>query len=147
MLALLGDAAAARRRPRLRCVTDVDFAAADWSKTEAGEEGYASPPVRSLSSAEPRPLRARGCVPRPCSAPPAVRRRHCHALWRLKFDTYFLLNQRGYASPREAALDGGIMPVSVYDSLIEAVHESLPSMRKYLELRRRAFKPLKNSRV
>ena len=57
----------------------------------------------------------------------------------VKFDTYFS-NQRGYASACEAALDGGNVPVSVYDSLIEAVHESLPSMRKYLELRRRALK-------
>ena len=57
----------------------------------------------------------------------------------VKFDTYFS-NQRGYASACEAALDGGNVPVSVYDSLIEAVHESLPSMRKYLELRRRVLK-------
>lgn len=57
----------------------------------------------------------------------------------VKFDTYFA-NQRGYRSACEAALDGGNVPVSVYDSLIAAVHESLPSMRKYLELRKRALK-------
>ena len=57
----------------------------------------------------------------------------------VKFDTYYA-NQRGYGSACEAALGGGNVPVSVYDSLIEAVHESLPSMRKYLELRRRAMK-------
>ena len=57
----------------------------------------------------------------------------------VKFDDYFA-KQRGYSSACEAALDGGNVPVSVYDSLIEAVHESLPSMRKYLELRRRAMK-------
>ncbi|MBQ6145555.1 MAG: oligoendopeptidase F family protein, partial [Clostridia bacterium] len=46
---------------------------------------------------------------------------------------------RGYASACEAALDGGNVPVSVYDSLIEAVHESLPAMKKYLKLRQRVL--------
>ena len=41
-----------------------------------------------------------------------------------------------YASTREAMLSRNNIPVSVYDSLIEAVHASLPTMRKYLDLRR-----------
>lgn len=57
----------------------------------------------------------------------------------VKFTGYFA-NVRGYKSACEAALDGGNVPVSVYDSLIEAVHESLPAMREYLELRKRALK-------
>lgn len=47
---------------------------------------------------------------------------------------------RGYASAVEMALSGGNVPVSVYDSLIEAVHGSLPAMKKYLKLRQKALK-------
>ncbi len=46
---------------------------------------------------------------------------------------------RNYASACEAALSRNNVPVSVYDSLIEAVHESLPTMREYLELRKEAL--------
>ncbi len=46
---------------------------------------------------------------------------------------------RNYASSCEAALSRNNIPVSVYDSLIEAVHESLPTMREYLELRKEAL--------
>ena len=56
----------------------------------------------------------------------------------VKLDNYFA-QVRGYASACEAALDGGNVPVSVYDSLIEAVHESLPAMKKYLKLRQRVL--------
>ena len=48
----------------------------------------------------------------------------------------FMANVRNYASACEAALSRNNVPVSVYDSLIEAVHESLPTMREYLELRK-----------
>lgn len=51
----------------------------------------------------------------------------------------FMSNVRGYASACEAALFRNNIPVSVYDSLIEAVHESLPAMREYLELRKEAL--------
>ncbi len=44
---------------------------------------------------------------------------------------------RGYQSACEASLDGSNVPVSVYDKLIEAVHEAIPSMTKYLNLRKR----------
>ncbi len=57
----------------------------------------------------------------------------------IKFDTFFA-NVRGYGSSIEAYLDGGNVPVSVYDSLIEAVHESLPTMKEYLALRKKALK-------
>lgn len=57
----------------------------------------------------------------------------------IKFDTFFA-NVRGYGSSSEAYLDGGNVPVSVYDSLIEAVHESLPAMKEYLALRKKALK-------
>ncbi len=56
----------------------------------------------------------------------------------IKFDTFFA-NVRGYGSSIEAYLDGGNVPVSVYDSLIEAVHESLPAMKEYLALRKKAL--------
>lgn len=51
----------------------------------------------------------------------------------------FMSNVRGYSSACEAALFRNNIPVSVYDSLIEAVHESLPTMREYLELRKEAL--------
>lgn len=56
----------------------------------------------------------------------------------IKLDCYFS-SVRGYESARAAALFGNDVPESVYDSLIEAVHESLPYMRKYLELRKKAM--------
>ncbi|MBQ8401272.1 MAG: oligoendopeptidase F, partial [Clostridia bacterium] len=46
---------------------------------------------------------------------------------------------RGHAGACEAALFGGNVPVTVYDSLIEAVHQALPSMNKYLRLRKKAL--------
>lgn len=56
----------------------------------------------------------------------------------IKLDCYFA-SVRGYDSARAAALFGNDVPESVYDSLIEAVHESLPYMRKYLELRKKTL--------
>lgn len=46
---------------------------------------------------------------------------------------------RNYSSACEAALDANAVPVSVYDSLVEAAHQSLPSMKKYIELRKKAL--------
>ena len=48
----------------------------------------------------------------------------------------FMSNVRGFSSACEAALFRNNIPVSVYDSLIEAAHDSLPTMREYLELRK-----------
>ncbi len=56
----------------------------------------------------------------------------------VKFDQYFA-DVRNYASACEAALFKSNVPLSVYDSLVEAVHESLSTMRAYLELRKRAL--------
>jgi len=47
---------------------------------------------------------------------------------------------RNYPSAREASLFGDKMPVSAYDALIEAVHEALPTVYRYLALRRRVMR-------
>lgn len=49
----------------------------------------------------------------------------------------FYAGMRHYGSALEAALDGGNIPVSVYDNLIAAVHEKLPAMYQYMELRKK----------
>ena len=56
----------------------------------------------------------------------------------VKMDTYYS-NVRGYKDPCEAALFGGNIPVSVYDSLTEAVHDGLDTMKKYLKVRKEAL--------
>lgn len=56
----------------------------------------------------------------------------------VKMDTYFT-DVRGYASACERALFSNNVPVSVYDSLIEAIHEGLPTMKKYLALRKKVL--------
>lgn len=56
----------------------------------------------------------------------------------VKFDCFFA-DVRGYKSARAASLFGNDVPESVYDSLIDAVHASLPYMKKYLELRKKAL--------
>lgn len=52
----------------------------------------------------------------------------------------FFAQMRRYASSRAMALDGGNIPESVYDGLIEAVHAKLPAMYRYVRLRKRALK-------
>ncbi len=42
---------------------------------------------------------------------------------------------RGFPSARAAALYGDNIPLSVYDNLIETVHENLPSFHRYFKLR------------
>lgn len=56
----------------------------------------------------------------------------------VKFDCYFA-NVRNYPSACEAALFSSNVPLSVYDSLISAVHDALPLMRRYLDLRKKAL--------
>ncbi|SFR90921.1 oligoendopeptidase F [Anaeromicropila populeti] len=51
----------------------------------------------------------------------------------------FYAKARKYNSTLEMALDGSRIPLSVYENLIEAVHESLPSMYQYMKLRKRAL--------
>jgi oligoendopeptidase F len=43
---------------------------------------------------------------------------------------------RGFSSARKASLFADDVPEEVYDSLIEAVHESLPALHEYYELRK-----------
>lgn len=56
----------------------------------------------------------------------------------VKKDNYYT-RVRGYASTCERALFADNVPVSVYDKLVEAVHAGLPTMRRYLDLRRRVL--------
>lgn len=56
----------------------------------------------------------------------------------VKLDTYYA-RARGFGSACERALFSSNVPVSVYDSLVGAIHDGLPLMRRYLELRRRAL--------
>lgn len=44
---------------------------------------------------------------------------------------------RGYESARHAAMSSGNIPESVYDNLIEAVHENLPVLHRYIALKKK----------
>ena len=52
----------------------------------------------------------------------------------------FYTRQRGYDTCRERALAGNNIPVSVYDNLLEAVHENIPLLNRYMKLRKRILK-------
>jgi oligoendopeptidase F len=54
-------------------------------------------------------------------------------------DVYYA-RAREYKSAREASLFHDNIPVSVYDSLIDSVHQNLPALHRYYDLRRRAMK-------
>ena len=138
MLALLGDASS-MPKAAYEMLTDVDLRF-PMVKNDAGEDVQLTPGTFPVY----RESRNRAVREGAFRAMFGTYRQFGNTIASLyggsvKFDTYYA-KQRGYASACEAALDGGNVPVSVYDSLIEAVHESLPSMRKYLELRRRAMK-------
>lgn len=49
----------------------------------------------------------------------------------------FFANARNYASALEASLDANNVPVSVYLNLIEAVHQNLDKMHRYVRLRKK----------
>lgn len=51
----------------------------------------------------------------------------------------FRARARKYGSTLEAALDGTEVDTAVYRSLIEAVHDNLPLMHKYVKLRKKAL--------
>ncbi len=51
----------------------------------------------------------------------------------------FYAKVRHYSSAREASLKNSNIPLSVYDNLIKAVHESFPIFYKYMALRKRAL--------
>lgn len=46
---------------------------------------------------------------------------------------------RNFPSARAASLDSDNIPISVYDNLIQAVHEFLPSLHKYMRLRSKSL--------
>lgn len=51
----------------------------------------------------------------------------------------FQANARGFDGALESALFGNNVPVAVYEQLIEAVHEKLPVMKQYLELKKKCL--------
>ena len=52
----------------------------------------------------------------------------------------FLSQARGYSSCLERALEGEDVDVCVYRNLIDSVHENLPSMHRYMALRKKVLK-------
>ncbi|MFC4403255.1 oligoendopeptidase F [Gracilibacillus xinjiangensis] len=51
----------------------------------------------------------------------------------------FYAKVRNYESARQAALDRNNIPESVYDNLIEAIHEGLPLLQRYISLRKKVM--------
>ena len=51
----------------------------------------------------------------------------------------FYADARKFSDACEAALFNNNVPVGLYDTLIDAIHEALPTMRDYLALRRKAL--------
>ena len=56
----------------------------------------------------------------------------------VKLDSYFA-DVRGYSSAVEKSLYANNVPLSVYDSLVEAVHNGLGTMKQYLALRKKVL--------
>jgi oligoendopeptidase F len=56
----------------------------------------------------------------------------------VKSDVFFA-KARKYPSAIEASLDDDRVPLKVYDSLIDTVHEFLPQMHRYVKLRKKAL--------
>lgn len=52
----------------------------------------------------------------------------------------FYKNVRGYESCLERSLDDNNIPTSVYHNLIQSVHDNLPTLHRYLDLRKRVLK-------
>lgn len=52
----------------------------------------------------------------------------------------FVARTKKYDSARGASLNTSNIPISVYDNLIQAVHEFLPVMHRYMALRKKALK-------
>lgn len=57
----------------------------------------------------------------------------------IKSDIFFA-KTRKYATARDAALSDYNIPASVYDSLVQTIHEFLPVMHRYMALRKKALK-------
>ena len=51
----------------------------------------------------------------------------------------FNARTRGYESARKAAMYPDDIPESVYDNLLNAIHDAIPSLNAYCQLRKRAF--------
>ena len=51
----------------------------------------------------------------------------------------FNARAHGYQSAREAALYPDDIPVSVYDNLLEAIHDAIPTLNAYCQMRQEAF--------
>jgi oligoendopeptidase F len=51
----------------------------------------------------------------------------------------FSAKVRNYDSARQAALDNNQIPEKVYDNPVEAIHEKLPLMHRYISLRKKAL--------
>lgn len=49
----------------------------------------------------------------------------------------FFARERHYRNAMEEALDGSSIPTSVYEKLVEAVHDRLPAMHRYVRLRKK----------
>lgn len=56
----------------------------------------------------------------------------------VKLDEYFA-KAKGFDSSLEKSLYANNVPVSVYDSLVEAIHGGLPIMERYLQLRKKVL--------
>ncbi len=56
----------------------------------------------------------------------------------VKLDEYFA-QAKGYDSSLEKSLFANNVPVAVYDSLVEAIHKGLPTMARYLQLRKKVL--------
>ncbi|MBO4353645.1 MAG: oligoendopeptidase F [Clostridia bacterium] len=54
----------------------------------------------------------------------------------VKQDTFFS-RVKNFPSSCEAALFGSNVPLSVYDSLVEAIHDGLPTMKEYIKTRKK----------
>ncbi|GJM23631.1 MAG: oligoendopeptidase F [Phycisphaerae bacterium] len=52
----------------------------------------------------------------------------------------FSVKARGYESCLSAALDGGNIPVSVYNTLVDTIDKHLPLLHRYLSIKKRALK-------
>ena len=50
---------------------------------------------------------------------------------------YVYAKDRNYESSLASSLDGPNVPVSVYTNLIEQIHKSLPTLQRFLELKKK----------
>ncbi|MDQ2808642.1 MAG: oligoendopeptidase F [Chloroflexota bacterium] len=85
-----------------------------------------------------RPLRAEAFLK--MHATYQAHRNTCAALYAANVKAnVFQARTRKYGSALEAALYGDNVPTTVYTNLIETVHEGLPLLHRYLDLRRRVL--------